>query len=265
VPGRVDPEVGSVTLAVNLGWHDLALGPELAARFGVPVAVENDVRAAAAWLHARDAVDRSDLAYVAVGTGISAGVILDGRLHRGPRGLAGEIGHVVLEQGGPRCMCGLDGCLEALASGRGIATIATAAVEAGASSSLVGRGPVTAAAVYEAARDGDALALEVVNTAGAHLARAIHELVMAYDVPRVILGGGVARAGRLFLDPVTRGLDDLRSRSELAREALPSRLIELLPPDADPGCWGAVFLARTAAGQPAGTATDATGQEVLAS
>jgi glucokinase len=162
-------------------------------------------------------------------------------------------------------MCGLDGCLEALASGRGIASIVTAALAAGASSSLAGREPVTTAAVYEAARDGDPLALEVVNAAGAHLARAIHELVMAYDVPRVILGGGVARAGGLFLDPVTRGLDDLRARSALAREALPARLIELLPPDADPGCWGAVFLARTAAGHSAGAPTDATGQEVPAS
>ena len=136
VPGRVDPVGGTVTLAVNLGWHDLPLGPRLAARFGVPVGIENDVRAAAAGLHARRVTgDDADLAYLGIGTGISAGVVLDGELHRGSRGLAGEIGHVVLEPGGPRCACGLNGCFEALASGRGIGELAEAALERGEPSS----------------------------------------------------------------------------------------------------------------------------------
>src|SRR6187455_2252039 len=81
VPGRVDPEAGTVTLAVNLGWHALPLRDELEAALGVPVAVENDVRAAAAGLHARGQAGGVDnLAYLAIGTGISAGVVLDGHL-----------------------------------------------------------------------------------------------------------------------------------------------------------------------------------------
>ena len=98
VPGRVDPLSGAVTLAVNLGWSDLPLGAQLEARFGRPSVVENDVRAAAFGLHRRRVVGEvDDLAYLAVGTGVSAGVVLHGRLHRGPRGLAGEIGHVIAD------------------------------------------------------------------------------------------------------------------------------------------------------------------------
>ncbi len=102
VPGRVDTERGHVTLAVNLGWTDFALRDTLEAAIGRPVVIENDARAAAIGLHARGiAGGRDDIAYLAVGTGIAAGVILDGRLHRGARGLAGEIGHAIVDPDGP--------------------------------------------------------------------------------------------------------------------------------------------------------------------
>jgi glucokinase-like ROK family protein len=251
VPGRVDPEAGTVTLAVNLGWHALPLRDELEGTLGVPVAVENDVRAAAAGLHARgQAAGVDNLAYLAIGTGISAGVVLDGRLYRGPRGLAGEIGHIVLEPNGPACRCGLDGCLEALASGRAIAEAAALRIEQDPGSSI--ESPVSAESVYRAAAAGDPVATRLADRTGRYVARAIHALVMTYDVPRVVLGGGVTRAGAAFLDPVTRGLDELRAASALAREALPDDLVELLPPDADAGAWGGVILARGVGIRPTG-------------
>ena len=125
VPGRVDTTNGDVTFAVNLGWQHLPLGRRLEAVLGVPCVVENDVRAAAVGLH-RDARYRGvdDLIYLGIGTGISAGVVLDGRLHRGVRGMAGEIGHVVLEPDGAPCACGLHGCFETIAGGAGIARAA---------------------------------------------------------------------------------------------------------------------------------------------
>ena len=253
VPGRVDPVAGRVTLAVNLGWHDLPLVPLMTERFGIPVAIENDVRAAAAGLHARRVLpDVGDLAYLSVGTGISAGVVLDGTLHRGVRGLAGEIGHVVLDPAGPLCQCGLHGCFEAVASGRAVGVQAEAALDRGERSSLEAHRPVTAIDVYREAAAGDPLALAIADAAGRWVARAVHELVMTYDVRRVVLGGGVAGAGETFLAPVLRALDALRARSELAREALPPDVVHLLPPDADAGGWGAVILARTVAPVTAG-------------
>jgi glucokinase len=247
VPGRVDPTTGMVFLAVNLGWHELPLGPLLAERFGIPVGIENDVRAAAAGLHQRQVLgDDADLAYLSVGTGISAGVVLDGRLHRGARGMAGEIGHVVLDRAGPMCPCGLRGCFEALASGPAVARQAEAALDTGVLSSLRDHRPVTAVDIYAAAAEGDLLALGIAEAAGGHVASSVHELVMAYDVRRVVIGGGVSAAGRTFLEPILRGLDGLRAASQLAREVLSPDIVHLLPSGAEAGAWGAVILARSA-------------------
>jgi glucokinase len=190
--------------------------------------------------------DGADLAYLSIGTGISAGVVLDGRLHRGARGMAGEIGHVVIDAAGPTCPCGLRGCFEALASGPSVARLAEAGLDAGVRSSLAGERPVSAVAVYRAAADGDPFALELAEATGRHIARAVHELVMTYDVRRVVIGGGVAAAGETFLAPILRGLDRLRSESELAREVLPADIVHLLPAGSEAGAWGAVVLARNA-------------------
>jgi glucokinase len=245
VPGRVDPLSGDVTLAVNLGWSDLPLGSLLEARFGRPCVVENDVRAAALGLHRRGVVgDIDDLAYLAVGTGVSAGVVLHGRLHRGARGLAGEIGHVIVEPGGARCACGQDGCLETLVSGSAIARIAREAIDAGRATTLVAE--PTAVDVYRAAANGDPLATEIADAVGRRLAWAVHLLVMTYDVERVVLGGGVSHAGETFALPIQLELDRMRAGSALAREQLALGIVELLPPGADAGAWGAVVIAAGA-------------------
>jgi len=253
VPGRVDPIEGTVTQAVNLGWHDLPLGPRLAKALGVPVGLENDVRAAAIGLRERRVLgDVEDFAYVSVGTGIAAGIVLDGRLRRGPRGMAGEIGHVVIEPDGPACPCGLRGCLETLAAGPAVARRAADAMASGARSSLAGIDPLAAADVYEAAVAGDALAIRVADDVARLLARAIHLLVMTYDVEVVAVGGGVARAGDAFLDPLLRALDELRDASPLAAEVLVPGVVHLLSAP-DTGAWGAIAVARLALGQVAAT------------
>ena len=231
VPGRVDPKRGHVTLAVNLGWTDFALRDALELELGLPVVIENDVRAAAIGLHERGIVgDANDLAYLAVGTGIAAGVVLDGRLHRGARGLAGEIGHAIVDTEGPRCVCGQQGCLEAFASGPSIARRA---------------GATSAKAVYDAAASGDPAATELIDDVGRRLAWAIHTLVMTYDVQRVVVGGGVSHAGSPFEVPLRRELARLRAASDLAGELLPADIVDVLPPESEAGAWGAVAVART--------------------
>ena len=251
VPGRVDRASGDVTFAVNLGWQHLPLGRRLAAALGVTCVVENDVRAAAVGLH-REAPfgPTDDLVYLGIGTGISAGVVLDGRLHRGVRGLAGEIGHVVLDPDGAACACGLRGCFETIAAGAGIARAARTAIDAGEATSLAGGdgtgdrasdGP-SAADVFAAAETGDPLARRLVDAAAAAIARMVHELVLAYDVELVVIGGGISRAGAPLLDRIRAGLDRIAAPSAFAAELLSETDVRLAGPDHDIGTRGAIAL-----------------------
>ena len=243
VPGRVDRTTGTVTFAVNLGWQHLPLGERLAATLGVPVAVENDVRTAAAGLHQRAPFGRiDDLAYLSIGTGISAGIVLGGRLHRGVRGVAGEVGHVVLEPGGPRCACGLDGCFEALAAGSAIARAARDAVAASETTTLAALPEPTAEDVFAAAAEGDAVATAIVDRATTWIARMVHALGLTYDVRLVAIGGGVSKAGDPLLDRIRAALDAICVGSPFARELLSETDVRLLSPDLEIGPWGAIAL-----------------------
>jgi glucokinase len=247
VPGRVDRASGDVTFAVNLGWQHLPLGRRLAAALGVMCVVENDVRAAAVGLH-REAPfgPTDDLVYLGIGTGISAGVVLDGRLHRGVRGLAGEIGHVVLDPDGAPCACGLRGCFETIAAGAGIARAAREAVTSAATSgeptTLATLAEPTAADVFAAAAAGDLAAGRIVDRAAAAIARMVHELVLAYDVELVVIGGGISRAGNPLLERVQAGLARIGAPSPFAAELLAETDVRLVGSDHDVGTRGAIAL-----------------------
>jgi glucokinase len=249
VPGRVDTTTGDVTFAVNLGWQHLPLGRRLEEALGVPCIVENDVRAAAVGLHQDQSFGATDdLVYLGIGTGISAGVVLDGRLHRGVRGLAGEIGHVVLDRDGAPCACGLRGCFETIAAGAGIARAArdaVAAVDAGGPvTALADHADPTAADVFAAAAAGDAAAGRIVDRAADAIARMVHELVLAYDVELVAIGGGISRAGNPLLERVKAGLDRIGAPSPFAAELLAETDVRLVGPDHDVGTRGAIALLR---------------------
>jgi glucokinase len=252
VPGRVDTSSGDVTFAVNLGWQHVPLGRRLSAALGVPCVIENDVRAAAVGLHrAAPFGTTDDLVYLGIGTGISAGVVLDGRLHRGVRGLAGEIGHVVLDPDGSDCACGLRGCFETIAGGAGIARAAHAAIDAGEATVLAGGDGTgsdvaadrpSAADVFAAAETGDPLARRLVDTAAAAIARMVHELVLAYDVELVVIGGGISRAGAPLLDRIRAGLERIAAPSAFAAELLSETDVRFAGPDHDIGTRGAIAL-----------------------
>jgi glucokinase len=251
VPGRVDRENGHVTLAVNLDWHDLPLGPRLEARLGIPTIVENDVRAAALGLHRRRLFGQVEsLALLAIGTGISAGVVLDGQLHRGALGLAGEVGHVIIDPNGPRCACGNTGCFEAVSAGPAIVKRTLEGWAARRNGQGVPADPplTGSEAVFAAAEAGDVVARDVIDSAGRADAWGIHLLALAYDVERIVVGGGVSHAGEPFMAPILRELDRYRAASPLAAEILLPDLVQLLPPGADAGAWGAVTIARESLG-----------------
>ena len=238
VPGHVDPATGIVHLAVNLNLQNYPLGAALSDRFKTPTFLENDVRTAAIGVF--DALRQSEpvdsLAYVSIGTGLAAGVILNGRLHRGHNGLAGEIGHMIAEPGGTLCNCGLRGCLETIVAGPAIVRQMLAAEPEAAIQH--------AGDVYEAAVQGNPNAKKVVQRVSQHLSQAIQWLIVTYDVEKIVLGGGVTRSGDAFLAPILHELARLRQQSTLAAELLLDEKLRLIPPDYNPGVWGAVHLAN---------------------
>ncbi len=240
VPGLVRPQDGAVQLAANLNLQEYALGEAVTAVFPAPVILENDVRLAAigAYQHLRVQQPIQHMAYLSIGTGIAAGVVLDGRLWRGAYGMAGEIGHIVVEPDGAICACGQRGCLETIASGPAIA---------GMAARLMRPNPVinlTADNVYQAAQAGDSVAQTIVQHVSYYLSHAIQWLIMSYDVEKVVLGGGVAQSGSAFLDPILSELSRMRAESRLAETMLGADKIMLLPYGFNAGVWGAITLAQ---------------------
>ncbi len=252
IPGHVDPEDGSVSMAVNLGITHLPLGAMLRAELGVPVFVEHDARAAALWLSAQ-AADGSartpaSIAFLAIGTGISAGVVLDGALLRGDNSFAGEVGHLVADPDGAVCACGLRGCLETVAAGPAIGRQADEAIAAGRTSVLLP--PSSAAAVFRASAAGDEVAVGITDRVADHLARAIRSLALTLGVRRIVIGGGVANAGPALLEPIRSRIARERAASPLVQAALGDATIELLSPTEAPSARGAAAIARQHIGLP---------------
>jgi glucokinase len=252
IPGQV--ENGTVSLAVNLNLERYPLARVLGERFDVPVYLENDVRAAALgaydWARERYRSPVKDgplnsMIYLSLGTGISAGVILDGRLHRGMSGMAGEVGHAIIDPDGALCKCGMRGCFETIAAGPAIARQAQERLDSGEPSQLRGADPLTAELVFAAASQGDALALAVVERVGAFVARAVYNLLLNYDVEMIALGGGVTRAGEPFFAPVQAAMARMCAESALAQEMLQGgEKVILLPGEAAPAWRGMILLAR---------------------
>jgi len=229
IPGMVDPRTGTVQHAVNLGIEGFPFGRELEARVGVPVAVENDVNAAALGA-ARLLGLRGSLAYLNVGTGLAAGLVTDGALLRGARGGAGEIGHVPVDPAGLPCPCGQRGCLETMASGAGIAR------------QWRGSGAHAASAVFAAAEAGDPVASGIRLRLAEGIAAAVRILVLTNDVDAVVVGGGVSRLGAPLLADVLAVLATQAATSPfLASLDIPDR-VRLLPPDLPAASVGAALL-----------------------
>lgn len=230
VPGPVDPGSGVVHGAPNLpGWKEVPLRGLLERGLGRSCQVEHDAALAALGEHRRGAGRGTrNFAYVTVSTGIGAGLILDGRLYRGSQGTAGEFGHFVVQPNGPLCHCGNRGCLEAVASGTGIAALA---------------GRASAAEVAAAAESGDQLARSVLSAAAGYLGRALGGLLNLLNLDAIALGGGVFNAGHSFW------VETLAAVAEGSFSA-PREHARLVPAQlgGDAGLLGAFELARDSEG-----------------
>lgn len=208
-PGPLNPWKGIIHQAPNLpGWRDVPLADILHRTFKVPVYLNNDANLAALAEHrfgAGQGVD--DLIYLTISTGIGGGIISQGRLLLGIKGLAAEVGHMVLEPEGPPCGCGGQGHLEALASGPAIARRAVEEIEKGTKTSITKLvegelSKVTAKVVAQAAQGGDPLANSIFKEAGFYIGLGITNLLHILNPELVIIGGGVSKAGDLLFDPI---------------------------------------------------------------
>jgi glucokinase len=238
IPGAVDVASGRVEHAVNLGLSGLDLGSEVAGRLGREVRVENDVNAAA--LGAFSLLGRTSaqsMAYLNLGTGLAAGLVLGGRLWRGSRGVAGEIGHIPVDPAGPLCPCGQRGCLELMASGSAVAR------------QWPTDDPKPVRALFAAADAGDGLALQVRERLVENVAAAVRLLVLTVDVDDVVIGGGLSSLGDVLLGEVRAVLQGWGSDSEfLASLQLPER-VTLVPSGVNAAAIGAALVGSTATEQ----------------
>src|ERR1700719_4267941 len=245
LPGPVDPSAGLVISPANLpGFRNVPLNRILTRATGIRSYLHHDAHLAALGEHRRGAGrGASELIYVTVSTGIGAGLLIRGELYAGAHGSAGEIGHIVVQRDGPLCTCGNRGCVEALASGTGIAR---AAREQGArtpNSALHQLPAPSAEDVVRAARAGDPLAISILDTAGTYLGLAIGTLVNLFNPQLIVLGGSVIKAGAPLLGPMRRTMN--ASSWKASRRGL--RIVRPALGD-DAGLIGAVEFARLRAG-----------------
>lgn len=212
-PGPVDGRRGFIFEAPNLpGWVNVPLKTLLAERTGLPVEVGNDANAAALgeW-HFGSGRGTDHFVYVTISTGIGGGVIVDRALLLGRKGIAGEVGHMVMQAGGPRCGCGNLGCWEAVASGTALARIANQALVAGERSSLRSKQDghkVTAKDVAMAALSGDALALRLMEQEGDLIGAGVVSLLHLFSPECIALGGGVMKSADLLMPRIRRSVVD---------------------------------------------------------
>ena len=247
IPGLVDLERGRALLLPNIpgNWKEIPFAAIVSQGVGLPVSLLNDVRSMTLgeWTFgAGKGVDT--MACYAVGTGIGGGVIVNGKLHLGLSGSAGELGHQVVEADGLPCNCGGRGCLEMYAAGP--------AITAQAASALLQRRPtlvselaggdlnrINVELVLQAARQGDPLAVSIFERAGRYIGLAVANTLHTLAPRKVVFGGGVSAAGDLLLEPVRR---TVKERVFL----VPASQVEILPAELgdNGGLIGAALWAK---------------------
>lgn len=246
-PGPLDPETGVVIFAPNLGWRDVPLKAELEARVGIPTFVDNDVNVGTLGEHAFGAGKGvQNIVGIFVGTGIGGGIILHGELFHGASKTAGEIGHIIVKADGPRCGCGVRGCLEALASRAAMTKQFQKAIEKKGKKSVISKltngdlSAIRSGVLAKAIRANDKLTLKVFREATKYLGVGIGSIVNFLNPEMIILGGGVVEA----LDDTF--LDNIRAAAE--KYALPNTLdgVQIVRAELgdNSGILGAAALAR---------------------
>lgn len=193
-PGPLDSKAGVITCPPNLkSWIDIPIKKLVEARLSIPVTLENDANAAALaekWVGA--ATDTENFTYITISTGVGAGVIVEGRLLRGLKGNAGDIGHTVVDPSYGTCPCGQDGCLEWIASGTAIAR---------QGSEVLGK-DVTTQEIFELYEQGDNQIVPLIDGILKVLGQACVTIINTFDPEKIVIGGGVSKVGDTLFNPI---------------------------------------------------------------
>ena len=209
-PGLIDLKAGIICDSPNIqGWRNVPLAKLLKEALGLPAILENDANAAALGEYHHQADPQlTVLVIYTLGTGIGGGIVIDGKALHGAHGFAAELGHIIVEPDGRQCACGQRGCVEAYASANSTAARATEALQQGRESSLGEilhhETALSAKDVAEHARQGDALATEILDQSAYYLALLSLDVWHTVDPQRIVLGGGMAQAGDILLDSVRK-------------------------------------------------------------
>ncbi|MEH7461176.1 ROK family glucokinase [Bacillus thuringiensis] len=208
-PGPVHVASGLIYEAVNLGWKNYPLKDLLEVETGLPVVVDNDANIAALGEMWKGAGEGSkDIVCMTLGTGVGGGVIINGEVVHGVSGAGGEIGHItVVTENGFACNCGKSGCLETVSSATGIVRVAMQKMQETDETSVLRslleqEGHITSKDVFEALAKGDALAKKVVEKVASYLGLAVANLASTLNPEKIVIGGGVSKAGDALLQPI---------------------------------------------------------------
>ena len=211
VPGPVDfASAQLVNPPLMPEWDSFSIRDYLGEAFAAPVFVDNDVNLMALGELWRLQRSLQNFMVIKVGTGIGCGIVCHGEVYRGANGSAGDVGHICVDQAGPRCHCGNFGCVEAMAAAPAITRLATEAAEAGESRALAellkANGRLSAVDVGQASRNGDAAANAIIQRAGSLIGQMLASVVNFFNPSHVFIGGGVTQIGPLFLASVRQSV-----------------------------------------------------------
>lgn len=215
VAGISNPETGVVFASPHLPkWHNVPLRDIIERESGKKTFLINDAKAAALGeLYFGAGRGAQNFIYVTLGTGIGGGIIINRELYRGAIGTAGEIGHMTIDDEGPRCACGNKGCWEALASGSALAREAKLQIQKGTPTSILDytggdMSKVTAQVIQAAAEHGDTLAKELIARTGHYLGVGLANLINIFNPELIVIGGGLANMGDMLLGPAFKVAGD---------------------------------------------------------
>ena len=202
-PGPLDAKKGLIITTPNLPFKNYNLVQPIKERFNVPVYLDNDANVAAIGEFMFGAgKGKENIVFFTVSTGVGGGAVLNGQAYRGNTSNALEIGHMTVAPDGPRCGCGNVGCLEAVASGTAIGKRGQEAVQTNVETSLKKYDKITSYEVFVEAKNGDAVAKEIVDKAMNYLGIGVANAISIFDPEMVIIGGGVSKVGDILFDTV---------------------------------------------------------------